>query len=358
MRRATILGALCFLHGAACYESTPFGEDAPDALGSSDGSDGAADEAAEDDGAADEAVPFCGDEKEPRPTLSRVVNGTPSFDPAVVALSDGEVLAVGALLEQDRWSGQWSGTCTATLIAPRTVLTAAHCVTTWRGTIPASRLRFAVGRDSAAPTAVLNVAEVHAHPSYRGGWGADQARYDQAVLVLGEDASVSAPGIVPIRPNRVPLTTDFIGTVVQNVGYGATDPRGGANTLRWWTVEEVTALTDYDFTVYGGGVSSVCFGDSGGPSLRMSPGGFAEVVGTVSWGDPSCVDYDHFARTDYNMDFLDPYLVDPCGGVDWYGGCEGPDAVWCEDGEIRRRDCAACSQVCGDAGPSWGYYCI
>ena len=91
------------------------------------------------------------------------------------------------------------------------------------------------------------------------------------------------------------------------------------------------------------------------------PDGAVRVAGTVSWGDPSCVDYDHFARTDDNIDFLLPYVGpdDPCGGLTWEGRCDPGDvAVWCIDGLTYRRDCAACSQTCGDAGPSLGLYCI
>ena len=67
-------------------------------------------------------------------------------------------------------------------------------------------------------------------------------------------------------------STTFMGASVQNVGYGQTE--SGDNSLKWWTVEEVIDLTPFDFTVDGHGVSSVCYGDSGGPSMLTMPDGY------------------------------------------------------------------------------------
>jgi len=346
-----------------CYASSePFDadEDAAAAAGADADADADPDLAVVDD-AGPEEPPYCGDEKEPRSTLSRIVDGTESFDPEVVVLEEGQVLAIGAMLSRDWMGGGFSNSCTATLVAERTVLTAAHCVRSWAGLARPGDLRFAVGRDVADPEHVFEIAEVHANAEYAPwGGGAEQARGDMAVLILAEPAAAAVPEIRPIPINRAPLPEGFLGSVVQNVGFGTTAPRGGDNTLRWWTVEEVTAVSEFDYTVYGGGVSSVCFGDSGGPGLWTFPDGVVRVAGTVSWGDPSCVDYDHFARTDYNLELLLPFVgpEDPCGGLTWEGRCEGTDAVWCVDGTTYRRDCAACGQTCGDAGPSLGFYCL
>jgi hypothetical protein len=352
---------LAFLLG--CYGSTPFDDD----------EDAGSDVAAETDGSTDvpvdvadvadvpEEVPFCGDEKAPRSTLSYIVDGVDTFDPDVVALDPGQVLAVGTLMQRDWRTGTFSIACTATLVTDTVVLTAAHCVQGWMGELRPADVRFAVGTDIADPRYSFEVVELHSNPAYSPGGGADQARGDQAVLILAESASAAVPEIRPIPINRLALPDGFLDSIVQNAGYGSTTPGGGGeNTLRWWTTEVVTEITDYDYTVYGGGVSSVCFGDSGGPGMWTFPEGTVRVAGTVSWGDPSCVDYDHFARTDDNLDFLLPYVgaEDPCGGLTWEGRCEGDVAVWCIDGTTYRRDCAACDQLCGDAGPSWGFYCV
>jgi hypothetical protein len=198
-----------------------------------------------------------------------------------------------------------------------------------------------------------------------------------------------------------------VGETVQNVGYGATEVNPD-NSLRFWTTEPITELRPAEFIVWGQGVSSVCYGDSGGPSFYLFSGHTLRVIGTVSWGDPSCVDYDHFARVDDNQAFIAPYLTgaDPCFGIDatglcdgdvalwceggqlrqeccgalgvaclenaqgqfrcgdncgsltYEGACEGNDAVWCAGGRLRRRRCEPCLQICGWAGDELGYYCI
>jgi hypothetical protein len=51
-------------------------------------------------------------------------------------------------------------------------------------------------------------------------------------------------------------------------------------------------------------------------------------------------------------------LDDPCAGLGWEGRCDGDNAVWCEDGELRTRYCADCDQVCGWVEAMGAYYCI
>lgn len=324
------------------------------------GCDGTLD-ASDRDALADgpDAAPYCGDERGPGAgVVLPVVNGAPGWDPDVVDLDAGQALAVGALMQRDH-DGRWSNMCTATLVAPRIVLTAAHCVRGVAGDLPASSLRFAVGDDVSAPLHSFRPEQVISHPDYTGGWDGDDES-DVAVLVLPEPASSAVAGIVPIAVNCTPLEgLSFVGRYVQNVGYGVTQagPHPPDNTRKWWTVEEVVALSAFDFIVDGHGVSSVCGGDSGGPSLWTLPDGVIRVVGTVSWGDPDCVSEDHFTRVDDCCDFIGGFL-DPCGDVGWEGTCRGDDAVWCEDGVIRVRNCADCDQRCGWVEEMDAYYCI
>lgn len=52
------------------------------------------------------------------------------------------------------------------------------------------------------------------------------------------------------------------------------------------------------------------------------------------------------------------YCVDdPCGGLDYLGRCDGEVAVWCEDGALETRDCAARGQTCAWIDDDTGYYC-
>lgn len=338
-----------------------------------------------------------GDDEKVLGAAARIYNGT--TDPEI-CMSAAQQRAVGALLFQ---SYNWDNGCTGTLIAEDVVITAAHCVRDWRGNLlSASEVRFAVGPNAAQPEHVFQVASVASHPQYQG-----EAPHDVGVLVLAETITEAGLDIVPIPANTTSLASGFLGEWVQNVGFGSTESNDN-NHRRYWTTEEVTQVLAGEYVVYGQGESSVCYGDSGGPSLFLFGGTSLAVTGTVSWGDPSCVDYDHFCRADDNQAFLEGYTgpVDPCQGIDsagrcdgdvalwceggrlqqqccgaagyacvqngdgesrcndvcqgltFQGRCEGNDAVWCEGGQIRRRRCDPCGQICGWAGDPLGNYCI
>ncbi len=322
----------------------------PEGDGDADG-DTDADGDADGDGDADLE---CGDERQPLDVDPQpIVNGDDSWNPEVVALTDGQALAVGALMAND---GGWSNSCTATLVAPNLVLTAAHCVTDfWTGeTSRPSEVRFAVGEDALRPEHTFTVSEIGRHPSYNPRGGGD-AEHDVAIIVLQESALEALPHIRPIPMNCEPIDAEaFLNQDVQNVGYGITEPFMGwppppDNSIRYWAVEEVVDLTGFDFVVDGHGEAAVCNGDSGGPSLWTMPDGVIRVMGTVSWGDPSCVDEDHFARVDDSCDFFDDYF-EGCDDVTNEGFCDDSTAVFCESGSVLEIDCEALGRDCGDIG--------
>ena len=342
-----------------------------------------------------------------------IVNGTTRWDETVVQLNDAQALSIGAIMFYDR--DGWSNGCTGTLVDRHVVLTAAHCVydseTRGADVVSAGQIRFAIGLDVANPTVTFEVAEVHPHSGYDTSEWNTSAEADVAVLILRDDALELAPSLQLIPYNCDPLeSTGLVNRRVQVVGYGLTDPEWGAsnNTQRWWTTEEVVNLSSIDFLVDGHGQSAVCMGDSGGPALWTMPGSEeVRILGTLSWGDPSCLDQDHFARVDDNCSFLAGYVgqcrsittagkcmqgravycqngavvdedcsargefcgpdgsggfrclaVDPCTGIDAGGRCEGNNAVWCDGGQLRMRRCAECGQGCAMSDDHGGSYCI
>ncbi len=280
----------------------------------------------------------CGCELTKFSITPRIYNGTP--DPTAVCLTPGQILAIGALAERE--GDHYSNFCTASLISDRTVLTAAHCILDFWGqpAFDPEDIFFVVGVDVKTPVHVFSVSELHAHPNY--DWSAP---HDIGVLLLHDHAPSVLPEIEPLPVNATALNPGFWGEIVQNVGYGATHD-DNLNTRRWWTEQPVTNIRPGEFQVYGNGWSSVCHGDSGGPSLYAFEKTKLSIVGTVSWGDPSCMDYDHFARVDYNIVFLNSFMEDwdACYGLDETGACSGATARWCEDGNLHQE---CCKDDCG-----------
>ncbi|MFL5321918.1 MAG: S1 family peptidase, partial [Myxococcaceae bacterium] len=118
-----------------------------------------------------------------------------SNDPAVVAL-----LAVQG--------GQFAPFCTGTLIAPQTVLTAAHCVYAYGTTGYTYRVGF--GPDAYQPSFTRNVATWTQYPSY----DANQLTGDLSIIKL--DSPVTT--VTPIAINTTALTQSDVGKNIRHAG--------------------------------------------------------------------------------------------------------------------------------------------
>lgn len=209
--------------------------------------------------------------------------------PSIVSLTAKQQLAIGGVLVPDH--GGWVNKCTATLVAPTLAITAAHCV---EG-LTAEEIAFAIGADLANPKDWQIVSAVHVHPDY----DVDSAEHDFAVLELASPFG----DVEPLTANCDALpSSKLVGAKVQLAGYGETEDDPD-NARQWWAPTKVIALGAFEFIVDGGGVGA-CYGDSGGPALSTLVGGFARVLGTLSWGDAECGQIDHFTRVDDNCAFL------------------------------------------------------
>ncbi len=198
------------------------------------------------------------------PAASPIVGGTAGGNPAVVVLQNYE-------------SG---GLCTGTLIAPRVVLTAKHCVQRPFAEGPASpsQIVVGVGDNIRRLSNVLRVQSISTTPGIytedsRGSIGRDLIGVDVAVMLLQSGVA----GIDPI-PIRREDPGPLVGQTITAVGFGQT-PSGQVG-VKYTAMGRVQGVTGD--LIYVGPLT--CQGDSGGPAITSDN----EVAGVVSFGAGSC----------------------------------------------------------------------
>ncbi len=169
--------------------------------------------------------------------------------------------------------GSGAGFCTAEVLAPDIVLTAAHCVTK-----PANmRVHF---NDSATPPRLIEVADVRVHPAFHADAIKTRERSVDLALVR-----LKAPLPPEFKPLPLSETAGIdIGAPLELAGYGLTkegDARSSGTLMR----ADVTLrapLSNLLLWMEGAGASSkntgACTGDSGGAVLQSGT-----LVGVISW---------------------------------------------------------------------------
>jgi hypothetical protein len=269
----------------------------------------------------------------------------PAADPIVGGERTGE-LEYGAIVAI--FTSQ-SALCTGTVVAPRLILTAGHCLADLP---PVSNLTVFYGNDvePSGPSMSTAATGYGTHPELCREDCKKEA-YDYGYVTLGVDFVPPDGLILPITDQEEWDATIRKGGAVTLVGFGedpdAVDPLDSLGVKRKVDTT-ITRFSELGLEFFAGGDGhDTCRGDSGGPALVRLEGGTLRLAGITSRGSDPCG-----KGGLYGVPFAALTWVRDETGVDLLpADCEDGDCLDMSPPPEDERRCAVASP--GRAAPPW-----
>ncbi len=217
--------------------------------------------------------------------IGEIVGGTPTSEWPAVPL-----LTIHA--------GGGGGNCSGTLVSPRVILTASHCLDPDEvgGTVTAVEAYFGstILANDPAFVEMISAEDWIRREDYGLGFR------DFGLILLARDAVAE-----PMEYNAAALSAADEGRQLHMVGWGNTTEGSGAGAKR--EVDVTIQVVDTSELRYGSPGGNTCQGDSGGPGFLQVGG--KEVVATVtSWGIQGCTSTSGASRVDTLSDWIATFI--------------------------------------------------